>query len=173
MSIATPHPTQRHTGVAAAHHFLRLGELDADQLERLLNLATKMRDDWTPFAQQLHGQSVACYFEKPSTRTRVSFEAAAHRLGMLPIMLRPEELHLGRGEPVEDTARVLSSYCAAIVARVYSDGMLERMAGASSAPVINALSDDHHPCQALADLLTLRDVFGELAGLRDPEAGVR
>lgn len=146
-------------------HYLRVGDLDAHQLRRLLDLAAKMRADQRPFENQLQGESVACYFEKPSTRTRVSFEAAAHRLGMLPIMLRPDELHLGRGEPIEDTARVLSAYCKAIVARVFSQDMLEQMAAASSAPVINALSDDHDPCQALADLLTLRDTFGDLAGL--------
>ncbi len=146
-------------------HYLRVGDLDAHQLRRLLDLAAKMREDPHPFENQLHGESVACYFEKPSTRTRVSFEAAAHRLGMLPIMLRPDELQLSRGESIEDTARVLSSYCAAIVARVYSQRVVEQMAAASSAPVINALSDDHHPCQALADLLTLHDTFGHLAGL--------
>jgi ornithine carbamoyltransferase len=147
-------------------HFLRVCDLDGLQLAQLLNLAAKMRDNPLPFEGRLHGQSVACYFEKPSTRTRVSFEAAAHRLGMLPIMLRPDEIQLGRGESVEDTAKVLSSYCKGIVARVFSQRVLEQMATAAGVPVINALSDDHHPCQALADLLTLRDTFGTLAGLR-------
>ncbi len=110
----------------------------------------------------LDGQSIACYFAKPSTRTRVSMEAAAHRLGALPIMLRPDELQLGRGEPIEDTARVLSSYCAAIVIRTFAQADVEAVAAASTAPVINALTDDHHPCQALADLLTIREHFGQL-----------
>ena len=107
-----------------------------------------------------------CYFDKPSTRTRVSFEAAAHRLGLLPIMLRPDELQLGRGEPIADTARVLSSYCA----RSSSARSRRRRRASSPTPrasrSINALTDDHHPCQALADLLTLRERFGHLDGLR-------
>lgn len=147
-------------------HFLRVGDLDAVQLVELLDLATRIRDEPRTADVQLQGESIACYFEKPSTRTRVSFEAAAHRLGMLPVMLRPDELQLGRGESITDTARVLSSYCRGIVARVYSQSVLEQMASAASVPVINALSDDHHPCQALADLLTLRDRFGTLTGLR-------
>jgi ornithine carbamoyltransferase len=109
---------------------------------------------------------VACYFAKPSTRTRVSFEAATYRLGGLPIMLRPDELQLGRGEPIADTARVLSSYAAAIVIRTFAQHTLEEMAEAADVPIVNALSNEHHPCQALADLLTLREHFGGLAGLR-------
>jgi ornithine carbamoyltransferase len=96
----------------------------------------------------------------------VSFEAAAHRLGALPIMLRPDELQLGRGEPIADTARVMSSYCAAIVIRTFAQRDVQEMAEAASVPVINALTDDHHPCQALADLLTLRECFGGLEGLQ-------
>jgi ornithine carbamoyltransferase len=114
----------------------------------------------------LRGHSLACFFEKPSTRTRVSFAAAAYRLGMLPIMLRPDELQLGRGEPIADTAHVLSSYADAIVIRTFAQHTLEEMVEAASVPIINALSNEHHPCQALADLLTLRERFGRLAGLR-------
>ena len=90
-----------------------------------------MRDHPRRYVKALRGESVACYFEKPSTRTRVSFEAACHRLGALPIMLRPDELQLGRGEPIADTARVLSGYCAAIVARVFAQATLEEMAAAA------------------------------------------
>jgi ornithine carbamoyltransferase len=109
--------------------------------------------------------AVACYFAKPSTRTRVSFEAAINRLGALPIMLRPDELQLGRGEPIADTARVLSSYCEAIVIRAFAQRDVRELAEHASVPVINALTDDHHPCQALADCLTLREHFGTLKGL--------
>jgi ornithine carbamoyltransferase len=118
------------------------------------------------FVEALRGDTVVCYFEKPSTRTRVSFAAAAERLGMLPLLVRPDELQLGRGETIEDTARTLSSYAAAIVVRTFAQETVRRIAAASRAPVINALTNEHHPCQALADLLTLREVFGRLEGLR-------
>jgi ornithine carbamoyltransferase len=108
---------------------------------------------------------LACFFSKPSTRTRVSLEGAAWRLGMLPVMLRPDELQLGRGEPITDTAQVLSGYVDAIAIRTFAQGDVEELAAASSVPVINALTDDHHPCQALADVLTLRERFGALDGV--------
>ncbi len=146
-------------------HFLQIAGTSHAALTELLDLAEHMRDHPRRYVKTLRGESIACYFEKPSTRTRVSFEAAAHRLGALPIMLRPDELQLGRGEPISDTARVLSGYCAAIVARVFAQATLEEMAAAADAPVINALSDDHHPCQALADLLTIRDRFDDLKGI--------
>jgi ornithine carbamoyltransferase len=109
---------------------------------------------------------LSCYFDKPSTRTRASFAAAAARLGMTSLWLRPDELQLGRGEPIADTARVLSSYSAAIVVRTFAQATVEEIAAASDAPVINALTDQHHPCQALADFLTLQERFGTLQGLR-------
>ena len=118
------------------------------------------------FVEALRGDTLVCFFEKPSTRTRVSFAAAAERLGMLPVVLRPDELQLGRGETIEDTARTLSGYAAAIAARTFSQETVERLASAATVPVINALTDRHHPCQALADLLTLRERFGRLTGLR-------
>ncbi len=149
-----------------ADHFLRIAGLTPTALSELLDLAVHMREHPRRYTKMLRGESIACFFEKPSTRTRVSFEVACHRLGALPIMLRPDELQLGRGEPIADTARVLSGYCAAIVARVFAQSTLEQMAAAAEVPVVNALSDDHHPCQALADLLTIRDRFGDLKGLR-------
>jgi ornithine carbamoyltransferase len=136
------------------------------QLTGLLDLADEMKNGPAWWTAAGHGTAVACLFDKPSTRTRVSFEAAAHRLGMLPIMLRPDELQLGRGEPLADTARVLSSYTAAIVMRTFAQATVEELAAAASVPVVNALTDDHHPCQALADLLTLRRRFGYLEGIR-------
>ena len=145
---------------------LRIADLRPAELHRLLDLAAAMKADQRGWLGAMPGASVACYFAKPSTRTRVSFEAAVHRLGALPIMLRPDELQLGRGEPIADTARVLSSYCAAIVIRTFAQTDVEEMAAAATVPVINALTDDHHPCQALADLLTLRERFGRLEDLR-------
>jgi ornithine carbamoyltransferase len=145
---------------------LRIADLGADELHWLLDRASAMKTDHRGWLGAMPGASVACYFAKPSTRTRVSFEAAINRLGALPIMLRPDELQLGRGEPITDTARVLSAYCAAIVIRTFAQSDVEEMAAAASVPVINALTDDHHPCQALADLLTLREQFGRLEGLR-------
>jgi ornithine carbamoyltransferase len=145
---------------------LRIADLTAAQLHALLDVADEMKNGPTWWTHARNGTAVACLFERPSARTRVSFEVAAHRLGMLPIMLRPDELQLGRGEPLADTARVLSSYTAAIVVRTFAQATLEELAAAASIPVVNALTDDHHPCQALADLLTLRRHYGYLEGIR-------
>jgi len=154
------------TTVTPARSLLRVSDLHPDELEALLDMAVAMRAGPHHWRRELEGELLACYFTKPSTRTRVSFEGAAWRLGMLPVMLRPDELQLGRGEPLEDTARVLSSYAAAIVVRTFAQADVEGLARAASVPVVNALTDDHHPCQALADLLTIRDRFGALDGLR-------
>jgi ornithine carbamoyltransferase len=114
----------------------------------------------------LEGRSIACIFEKPSTRTRVSFAAAAARLGATPIMLSSHELQIGRGESIADTARSLSGYVAAIVIRTFDQQTVDELAAWATVPVINALSDSHHPCQALADALTIREAFGELRDRR-------
>ena len=165
-----PHRTRRPhmttLGTAHTQHLLRISDLRPGELRGAAR--PRRRDEATarrPGARRLRSQSVACYFSKPSTRTRVSVEAAVHRLGALPIMLRPDELQLGRGEPIADTARVLSSYCGAIVIRTFAQAEVDAVAAASTAPVINALTDEHHPCQALADLLTLREHYGQLEGV--------
>lgn len=147
-------------------HFLRVSDLDASELELLLDLAADMKEESISYFETLRAETVAMFFEKPSTRTRSSFAAAAYRLGAMPLVLRPDELQLGRGEPIADTARVLSSYASAIVIRTFAQSELEEVAANSSVPVINALSDAHHPCQALADLLTVRERFGSLGGRR-------
>jgi ornithine carbamoyltransferase len=154
------------SGGSVPRHLLRVADLGEASLTALLDLAAVMKERPHGFVEALRGDTLVCFFEKPSTRTRVSFAAAAERLGMLPLVLGPDELQLGRGETIEDTARTLSGYAAAITARTYAHETVERLAGAATVPVINALTDDHHPCQALADLLTLRERFGRLEGLR-------
>ena len=147
-------------------HLLRVSDLEPASLTALLDLAAEMKSRPHGFVEALRGDTLVCFFEKPSTRTRVSFAAAAERLGMMPLLLGPDELQLGRGETLEDTARTLSGYAAAIVVRTFAQETVERLAAAATAPVVNALTDEHHPCQALADLLTLRERFGRLDGLR-------
>ena len=149
----------------ATSHLLTVADLDAEQFAALLDLAGQMKRHPLAWRGVLDGRSVACCFAKPSTRTRVSFEAAIFRLGGLPIMLRPDELELGGGEPISDTARVLSSYCDAIVVRTFVHSDVAMLARHASVPVINALTDEHHPCQALADCLTLQERFATLDGL--------
>ena len=154
-------------GVTAtrARHFTRLADLGRDELTAVLDLAAELKAEGRPY-DLLRGQTVACIFEKPSTRTRVSFATAIARLGATPVALSPQELQIGRGETVADTARSLSGYCAAIVIRTSSQETVDELARWSTVPVVNALSDDHHPCQALADLLTVREAFGALEGHR-------
>jgi ornithine carbamoyltransferase len=149
-----------------ARSLLQVSDLDADEFERLLDLAEAFRAHPAAHADALRTKTVAMFFEKPSTRTRSSFAAAAYRLGAMPMGLRPDELQLGRGEPIADTARVLSAYMAAIVIRTFAQAELEDVAANADVPVINALSDTRHPLQALADMLTLRERFGKLDGLK-------
>jgi ornithine carbamoyltransferase len=151
---------------AVPRHYLRVSDLDAAGFQAALDLAAEMKERPHGFLEALRGDTVVCYFEKPSTRTRLSFAAAAERLGMLPVVLGPADLQLGRGETLEDTARTFAGYAAAVVVRTFAQETVERMAAVSQVPVVNALTDDHHPCQALADLLTLRERFGALAGLK-------
>jgi ornithine carbamoyltransferase len=146
-------------------HFSRVADLGRDDLARVLDLATALKSEGRPY-DVLRGQTVACIFEKPSTRTRVSFATAIARLGATPIPLSPQDLQIGRGETIADTARSLSGYCAAIVIRTYAQETVDELARWATVPVINALSDEHHPCQVLADLLTIREAFGDLPGHR-------
>jgi len=147
-------------------HFLRVSDLDGDGLLALLDLAAEMKERRHGFVEELRGETLVCFFEKPSTRTRLSFAAAAERLGMLPVVLGPADLQLERGESLEDTARTFAGYATAIVVRTYAQETVERMAAVSQVPVVNALTDEHHPCQALADLLTVRERFGRLEGVK-------
>ena len=169
---ATTTSNHRKGGVGAvrAHtvpsHFTRVADLTQQELRELLELASAMKASPSLWEDELRGQSVACIFEKPSTRTRVSFAAAIARLGATPITLSTKELQLGRGESIADTARSLSGYVSAIVIRTFAQATVDELAGWATVPVVNALSDDHHPCQALADLLTIEEVFGDVAGRR-------
>jgi ornithine carbamoyltransferase len=148
-----------------ARHFLTGAELSADELEGLLGRALDLKRE--PLSSRaLAGATVALIFEKPSTRTRVSFEAGVFELGGHPMVLRQGEMQLSRGEPLRDTALVLSRHVAAIGVRTGPDELVEELARHSSVPVINMLTAGHHPCQALADLLTLREASGALEGLR-------
>jgi ornithine carbamoyltransferase len=146
-------------------HLLTGAELTAGDLEALLARAAALKTE--PHASRvLAGRSVALLFERPSTRTRVSFEVGVHELGGHPLVLRSAELQLSRGETVGDTGRVLARHVAAIGMRTGPDAVLEELAAASSVPVFNMLTAGHHPCQALADLLTLREALGDLRGRR-------
>jgi len=146
-------------------HFLTGNELTADELRSLLDRALELKAD-RGSAQTLAAKSVALVFERPSTRTRVSFEVGVAELGGHPVVLREGELQLSRGESIRDTALVLSRYVQAIAVRTGPHEVLEELAEYASVPVVNMLTRDHHPCQALADLLTLRERFGELEGLK-------
>jgi len=144
--------------------FLSVDDLTPDELFSLLDLAAKVKTTPEDYAGRLHGKAVAMIFEKPSTRTRVSFEIAIAQTGAHPLSLSSTELQLGRGETIEDTGRVLSRYVDAIVLRTFEQERLELLARAATIPVINALSDFAHPCQCLADLLTVREMKGGPAG---------
>jgi len=133
-------------------------------LDRALELKLGRRDG--AGGAELAGRSIALVFERPSTRTRISFEVGVAELGATPIVLRGDELQLSRGESIADTAKVLSRYVDAIVIRSGSHDAVAELATASEVPVVNALTPLHHPCQALADLLTLKERFGDLNGLR-------
>ncbi len=146
-------------------HFLTGEELSAPELDALLDRALELKA--APLSSRaLTGASMALIFQKPSTRTRVSFESGVHELGGWPLVLRADELQLSRGEALRDTAYVLSRHVAAIGVRTGPDAILQELAEHSSVPVVNMLTALHHPCQALADLVTLREALGSLQGVR-------
>ncbi len=145
-------------------HFLTGGELSPSELDRLLARATALKAH--PLAPDvLAGRTIALIFQAPSTRTRVSFEVGVFELGGHPMILRPDELQISRGESIRDTALVLSRHVAAIGIRTGPDAIIEELAAHATVPVFNMLTAGHHPVQALADLLTLRETFGHLEGL--------
>jgi ornithine carbamoyltransferase len=148
-----------------ARHFLRDDDLTPDELVEVLDLADRMKADRLAMQPLAGPKAVAVLFDKPSTRTRVSFSVGIAELGGYPLVIDAQSSQLGRGEPVEDTTRVLDRQCSAIVWRTFGQDRIEAMAGVSRVPVVNALTDEFHPCQILADLQTVRQHKKTLAGL--------
>ncbi|HEY3751733.1 MAG TPA: ornithine carbamoyltransferase [Pseudonocardiaceae bacterium] len=145
-------------------HFLRDDDLGPAEQAEVLDLAARMKAD--PFGHTpLAGRSVAAIFEKNSTRTRLSFDVGIHQLGGHAVMIDGRTMQLGREETIEDTSRVLSRYVHAVVWRTFAQARIVVMASVSAVPVVNALTDDFHPCQVLADLQTIRERLGALAGV--------
>ncbi|MCX6393541.1 MAG: ornithine carbamoyltransferase [Solirubrobacterales bacterium] len=148
-----------------ARHLLTGEELSSDEVAGIVTRALELKA--APLSSNaLEGKSVALMFEKPSTRTRVSFEVGVAELGGHPVVLGADELQISRGESLADTGRVLSGHVAAVGLRTSGDERLAELASESSIPVFNMLTAGHHPCQALADLVTLKETFGTLEGLR-------
>jgi ornithine carbamoyltransferase len=166
ITMTTLTATAPRASSAAPRHLLTLDGLGPGGLGSLLDLTRRLKRDPEAFRNRLAGGRIGMIFDKPSTRTRVSFESAAWMLGMLPIALRPDELQLGHGETIADTARALSLYLDALTVRTFAQASVEELAAAASIPVINALTNEHHPCQALADVLTVEEEFGTLAGIQ-------
>ena len=145
---------------------LKISDLTKSEMETLLNRAVALKSGNDKNACPLIGKNIGLFFEKPSTRTRLSFEAGIYQLGGNAICMTPDELQLGRGETIADTARTVSRYLDAFMMRTFSHATLETLAAHSTIPVINGLSDVHHPCQALADVMTLLEKKGRIEGLK-------
>lgn len=150
----------------AARHFLTLNDMTTGELEQLLDHASRLREEWRAgkTRDSLKNRVLAMIFEKSSTRTRVSFEAGMTQLGGAALFLSPRDTQLGRGEPIEDSAIVISSMVDAVMIRTFAHETVKTFAAASSKPVINALTDEFHPCQLLADMQTFREHRGSIRG---------
>ena len=149
-------------------HLLKLLDLSGEQITELLNLGDQLKYEQKHGIdhQRLKGQTLGMIFQKSSTRTRVSFEVGIHQLGGTGLFLSANDLQIGRGEPVQDTARVLSRYLDGVMIRTFAQQEVEDLAKFGSIPVINGLTDFCHPCQVLADLMTIREKFAVLEGLK-------
>jgi ornithine carbamoyltransferase len=147
-------------------HLISIHDLSAGQVDRLFTLAGEVKASRDSFRSTLVGKTLAMIFQKSSTRTRVSFEAGMFQLGGHALFLSGRDIQLGRGEPIADTARVLSRYCDGVMARTFAHRDVVDLAAFGSVPVVNGLTDDLHPCQALTAYFTLREVFGDLRGRR-------
>ena len=148
------------------NHLLSIEELTKEQIERIVDLACVLKKDRKASPQVLVGQQWALIFSKSSTRTRVSFEVGIRELGGAVMFLSSADIQLGRGEPIEDTARVLGRMIHGAVIRTFKQSDIETFAALSGIPTINALTDEEHPCQILADLLTIEELHGSLDGLK-------
>jgi ornithine carbamoyltransferase len=149
-----------------ARHFLSLAEQSTEELRNLLDLARQIKLHPAGFREACKGQTLAMIFQKPSLRTRVSFQTGIFQLGGQGLYLGPKDIQLHRGESLADTAQVLSRFCDGVMARVFDHAHLEEMAANSTIPIINGLSDLLHPCQVLADLMTIQEKKGRLEGLK-------
>ena len=147
-------------------HFTRVADFSQDELVLVLDLADKLKAAPRESEQLLPGRSLGMIFQKPSTRTRVSFEVGIAQLGGFALYLRADDLQLGRGETIRDTATVLSRYLDAIMIRTFAQDDVDELAKHASIPVINGLTDSAHPCQALADVQTIRERLGRIEGVR-------
>ena len=148
--------------------FLRVNDWDADELTSVLDLADRLKARQRERVEHRHleGRSLGMIFQKPSTRTRVSFEVGMFQLGGTALYLAAGDLQLGRGETIEDTGTVLSRYLDGIMIRTFAQADVDALAAAAGIPVINGLTDDFHPCQALADVMTIRERLGGFDGVR-------
>lgn len=149
-------------------HLLKLLDLTTEEITDILNLADQLKYELKHGIEHklLAGKTLGMIFQKASTRTRVSFEVGMYQLGGLPIFLSASDMQIGRGEPVEDTSRVLSRYLNGIMIRTFEQEEVESLAKYGNIPIINGLTDFCHPCQILADLMTIREVKGRLEGLK-------
>ncbi|RJR15772.1 MAG: ornithine carbamoyltransferase [Nitrospiraceae bacterium] len=146
--------------------FLTLLDLSSDEINTLLERASDLKSGRDNSACPLIGKSIGLLFDKTSTRTRISFQTGIYQLGAQAIYINTKDMQLGRGETIEDTARVLARYLHGIVIRTYAHSTIEKLAENADIPVVNGLTDLHHPCQALADMLTVKEKKGRLKGIR-------
>ena len=146
--------------------FLTLLDLSSDEIAQLIERAAELKSGKDSSSCPLIGKSIGLLFDKTSTRTRISFQTGIYQLGAQPIYINKNELQLGRGESIEDTAKVISRYLHGIVIRTYTHSSIEKLAANADIPIVNGLTDLHHPCQALADMLTIKEKKGKLKDIR-------
>lgn len=151
-----------------SRHFLTLLDRTPEELQALIDTAIKLKHERNNNIKHkyLEGKTLAMIFEKSSTRTRMSFETAMNELGGYPMFLSGRDIQLGRGETIKDTARVMSRYVHGIMIRTYSHDRVEELSQYATVPVINALTDSFHPCQVMADMMTMQEIFGKIKGLK-------